>query len=318
MVGSPKKIILVTGGLGFIGGHLVERLVEKNWKVIVPYYYKTQQEKFNFQRHKNMATILKINILDFKKIILALQKYKVNSIIHLAAESQVTKALNAPLQTLRTNVMGTAAILEAAKIVGGIENIIIASSDKAYGKSIKSYRECDQLRGDHPYDVSKSSADLIAQTYYKTYHLPVIITRFGNVYGQADLHFERLIPGICRSIFTRKMFEVRSNGKYARDYLHIDDVVDGYLFLLKNFKKVKGGAFNFSSGDNLSVLSVIRKMENILDQKIPYKIVNNAVNEIPSQHLDDTKIRKLGWKSKNDMDGTIASVFSWYHSYFSK
>ena len=318
MEGLANKNILVTGGLGFIGGHLTDFLGNKAHKVVIPYFYISEQEKYNLVKLKKKAEIIKSNILNLNQILQILFENKINYIVHLAAESQVTNAHQKPLKTLKTNVIGTAIILEAARIYGGIEGIIVASSDKAYGKSGKPYRERDSLAGDHPYDVSKSSADLIAQTYSKTYKLPVVITRFGNVYGEADLHFDRLIPGICKAIVRKNIFEIRSNGKYIRDYIYISDVINGYIFLIKNLKRLQGEAFNFSSSDNLSVIEVIKKIEKDLNINIPFKILNSATNEIPNQHLIDTKIRRLGWKPKKNLETTISLILSWYRSYLAK
>jgi len=208
--------------------------------------------------------------------------------------------------------MGTINILDAARLLPNLKGIIVASSDKAYGKTRKAYKEDTPLRGDHPYDVSKSCEDLIAQTYHKTYGLPIVITRFGNVYGEGDLNFGRIIPDICKAVIQKKTLFLRSDGTYVRDYIYISDVVDGYIFLLKNIKKINGEAFNFSSKDTLSVIEVVKIAEKILKTKIPYKILNNAKNEIPYQHLSDKKIKKLGWKTKYSFDNCLKDVLEWY------
>ena len=171
------------------------------------------------------------------------------------------------------------------------------------------------MRGDHPYDVSKSCEDLIAYTYFKTYGLPVAITRFGNVYGEGDLHFDRIVPGICQSLALAKPLRVRSDGTYIRDYIYVQDELRGYLLLLESSDEVNGEAFNFSSQDTYSVVDLIKKMEELLQQKIPYRIQNSAKNEIPYQHLNDTKVRILGWKPVSTLESTAQKVFEWYKKY---
>ena len=143
----------------------------------------------------------------------------------------------------------------------------------------------------------------------------MVVTRFGNVYGEGDLHFDRIIPGICMAVIKNKPLELRSNGKYVRDYLYVKDVVRGYLFLLQNFAKIKGEAFNFSSSETLSVLELVKKIEGILKVKIPYKILNTAKNEIPYQHLNDRKIRKLGWRTSYAFKEGIKETFLWYQKH---
>ncbi|MFH1827585.1 MAG: NAD-dependent epimerase/dehydratase family protein, partial [bacterium] len=223
-----------------------------------------------------------------------------------------------PRDVFETNIMGTVNILEACRKDPNIEGIIVASSDKAYGKTKNKYTEKSPLKGDHPYDVSKSCEDLIAQTYYKTYGMPIIITRFGNVYGEGDLHFDRIVPGICKSIAIGKPLEIRSDGTYVRDYIYVKDVAEGYLFLMKRSGSLKGEAFNFSSKDTLSVFELINKAEKILKTKINYKILNNVKNEIPYQHLDDKKIRKLGWKQSYNLEAALKKVLEWYKYDFYK
>ena len=208
--------------------------------------------------------------------------------------------------------MGTVNILEAVRRNKKIKGIIAASSDKAYGKSQKAYTEESPLRGDHPYDVSKSSMDLICQSYFATYNLPIAITRFGNVYGEGDLHFDRIIPGICKTVIKNEVLDIRSDGTYIRVYLYVKDVVNGCITLLESIDTIHGEAFNFSSKDNLSVVDVIKKAEQILGVKIPYKILDIAKNEIPYQHLNDAKIRSLGWRSKYSLSKTLLSIMEWY------
>ncbi len=307
-----NKNILVTGGTGFIGGHLVKRLLDDGYHVIVPYITFEKDSFFVQSNLKNRVTLEKVDIRNKEKVFQLIQTYKPEYIFHLAAQTLVTEGYKDPLTTLETNIMGTAYLLEAMRVIGRVKGIIVASTDKAYGKTHEAYTEEAPLKGDHPYDVSKSSADLITQTYYKTYNTPVIVTRFGNVYGEGDLHLDRIIPGICEAIIKKKTLEIRSDGTYVRDYLYIKDVVNGYIFLLHHFNDLKGEAFNFSSTDTYSVLQLIEKAEKILDKKISYKILNIAKNEIPYQHLDDTKIKKMGWEPKHTLENCLENTFQWY------
>lgn len=311
---SNSKKILVTGGAGFIGSHLVKKLVETGFRVMVwDIQVKPLGKTVRFE---------KLDIRNQKKVEQSLQDFKPDFVFHLAAQAIVTSSYDNPLEALKTNVMGTVNILEAVRLNSSVQGLIVASSDKAYGKlesgkykqSFTSYKETDALRGDHPYDVSKSCADLICQAYFKTYGLPICVTRFGNVYGEGDLHFDRIIPGICESIIKKKTLSIRSNGRYIRDYLYVKDVVEGYIFLMKNFNKIKGQAFNFSSSETLSVLELIKKVEEILKVKISYKILNTAKNEIPYQHLDDSKIKKLGWKNQDSLSEGLKMTFNWYQT----
>lgn len=306
------KIILVTGGTGFIGSNLVEELLKKGAEIIIPYVRIDPRSKFSTQNIFRKVKLERVDIKNRKKILLLPEKYNIDYIFHLAAQTLVTEAYENPFNTLETNIMGTVALLESVRVHANIKGLIIASSDKAYGKTKRKYTEEFPLKGDHPYDVSKSSADLIAQTYFNTYKIPVVITRFGNVYGEGDLHFDRIIPAVCKAIIEKKPLKIRSNGQYVRDYIYVKDVVNGYITLLKKINKTLGQAYNFSSRDTLSVIDLIKKSEKILGLKIPYVILNNAKNEIPYQHLDDSKIRRLGWKTECNLESSLKKTFLWY------
>lgn len=315
MENMVNRTVLVTGGAGFIGSHLVELLVKNKYKVVVIDIQKPHNSYFFLNRLYKKVDYRIVDIRKKRQVDILFSSLHPTYVIHLAAQAIVQSAYNDPYDVFETNIMGTVNILEACRKDKKIKKILVASSDKAYGKTKKAYKESSPLHGDHPYDVSKSCEDLIAQTYFKTYGLPVIITRFGNVYGEGDLHFDRIIPGICRSIITGKPLDIRSNGKYVRDYIYVKDVADGYIRLMRTKKNVMGEAFNFGSKETLTVVDVIKVMGKALKKKIQYNILNTAKNEIPYQSLDYAKIHKmLGWKPTNSMQKTAKKVLKWYYT----
>ncbi|MFZ2025188.1 MAG: SDR family NAD(P)-dependent oxidoreductase [Microgenomates group bacterium] len=313
-----KETVVVTGGAGFIGAHLVELLLKKKFKVVVIDIQKSCKSYF-FEKHlEKKVSYRNVDIRKKKQVTAFFSLIHPTYVIHLAAQPIVQDAYDNPYDAFETNIMGTVNILEACRKDKNIKRILIASSDKAYGKTKVAYTETSPLQGDHPYDVSKSCADLIAQTFFKTYGLPVVITRFGNVYGEGDMHFDRIIPGICQSIIVGKPLQLRSDGTYIRDYLYVKDVALGYMKLIEIKKDITGEAYNFSSDDTCSVLELIKKAEKTLKKHIAYDIQNTAKNEIPYQHLEDRKIRRLGWKSKYNINKKIVQVFRWYQEYFKR
>lgn len=304
--------VLVTGGCGFIGGHLVEELIEKGANVTVVDINLNPQSTFALNKLENKSELKFLDIRDRINVLRLFKQVQPSYVFHLAAQPLVEEAYLNPFVNFETNIMGTVNILDGISLARSVKGVIVASSDKAYGKSEKTYREDFPLKGDHPYDVSKSCEDLIAQSYFRTYGLPVVITRFGNVYGEGDFHFSRMIPGICEAIIKNNPLLIRSNGKYIRDYIYVKDVVSGYIFLLKNIEKLKGSAFNFSSKDGLSVINLIKLVEKISRIKVPYQILNTVQNEIPYQHLNDAKIRKVGWKPNYTIETTFPRILAWY------
>ncbi len=307
--------ILVTGGTGFIGSHLVEQLIKLNSNVIVVDQLLHSLSYFSANKLGKKTALIYADICDFEKIFDIVTKFNIDYIFHLAAQPLVETAYYNPKMTLYTNILGTINVLESARLFPKVKGVIIASSDKAYGKLEKGkYSETDALRGDHPYEVSKSSADLISSAYSKTYNLPVVITRFGNVYGEGDLNFSRIIPGIMKSIIKNETLEIRSDGKYVRDYLYVKDVVKGYLLLLQNIEKTKGLAFNFGSENNYSVIDMIALIEKKLRKKLSFKILNTAQNEIPYQSLDYVKATKfVNWHPAHKVSSVIQRIYQWYN-----
>lgn len=318
MAGLKHNNLLITGGAGLVGSHLIEALLAKYANLFVVVRSLDPNSYFASKKFHQKVSLISADLNNAQRIKEIVGQYEIDYIIHLGAQAIVHTAYLNPLQTLQTNIMGTVHVLEAARSFPKIKGVIVASSDKAYGKMKKnSYKETDPLQGDHPYEVSKSATDHITQMYFKTYGLPVVITRFGNIFGPGDLNLNRLIPEMCRCILTKQTLDLRSDGTFRRDYLYVKDVVNGYLKILKKFNQVKGEVFNFGSADNLSVLGVIKKSQKILGCKIPYKILNIQKNEIPIQSLQYVKAKRLlGWKPNYTFAKGLVPTFVWYQRYF--
>ena len=310
--------LVVTGGAGFIGAHVVEELLGKKFRIIVADIQKPGRSYFFLNGLHRKTKYHVVDITKQRHVSALFAAVRPTYVIHLAALSVVGEAYDDPLAAFKTNIMGTVQILEACRKTPGMKGILVASSDKAYGKTNKPYTERFPLKGDHPYDVSKSCEDLIAQTYAKTYGLPIVITRFGNVYGEGDLHFDRIVPGICKSLVTGIPLDIRSDGTFVRDYIYVKDVARAYAFLLAHMENISGEAFNVASQTTCSVLELVRKTKRSLQKPIAYTIRNTAVNEIPYQHLNDAKIRALGWKPKYSFETSIRKTYRWYHSFLSQ
>ncbi len=312
-----NKHILVTGGTGFVGSHLVKKLVSLGARVVVTYLEENNQSYF-ISEGLNTKTIREhLDVRDYQSLFSLISRFEIDYIFHLAAQPIVSVAFKDPYTCLESNIMGTINVLESVRRLGSVKAVVVASSDKAYGflDNGKKYTEDDSLKGEHPYDVSKSCVDLIAQSYWKNYSVPVVISRFGNIYGEGDLNFSRIIPIIMKTIVTHKTLELRSNGEQIRDYLYISDVIDGYLRMAARVDDVKGEAFNFGSTDTYSVLELIRLTETILNIKINYTILNTAKNELSYQSLSDDKAKKiLRWKRRYSYSDVVAQILAWYQN----
>lgn len=310
--------ILVTGGTGFIGSWLVKKLMDLEAKPVV-LDIKSSSPILNSLSKKPI--FVQGDVRDFSFVKKILKKYKISIVFHLAAQALVTEAYENPLLTLETNIAGTYNVLEASRQSKNIKKIIIFSSDKAYGDvSALFYKEEQVLKAVYPYDISKACADLISQMYFKSYNLPVCITRCGNIFGGGDLHFSRLVPGTILAAFQNKKPIIRSDGTLVRDYIYIDDIVDGLLKLTKAMEKkeIWGEAFNFGTSKPNSVLEVVEKTLQLMNKKkLSPKILNKAHHEIKYSCLSTKKSKKiLNWKPKYSFEKSLERTIDWYVEHF--
>jgi CDP-glucose 4,6-dehydratase len=316
--------VLVTGFEGFLGSNLAKTLLSLKARVTgLDIAVRRKETLFSGDDYKKIS-VIKGSVADYPLLKEVIYKHKISVVFHLAAEAIVGKCLSNPLSTFSSNIEGTWKLLEACRVSKGIQSIVVASSDKAYGshKDLP-YIENTPLVGDHPYDVSKSCADLIAYTYAHTYNLPVAITRCGNIYGPGDFNFSRLIPDAIRCILSGKTLKIRSDGKFVRDYVYVGDVVSGYLKIaeLSRKKNLTGESFNLSDECPLTVIELLQRINklDLIGRKLSYRILNTAEYEIEKQYLSSAKARRvLGWKPEFDLTRGLRTTAEWYLSYFSK
>jgi len=247
-----------------------------------------------------------------------LGEYEVDTVFHLAAQTIVGIANRNPAGTFEANVRGTWNLLEACRRSPLVRQVLFASSDKAYGSHAKlPYAEDAPLQGRHPYDVSKSCADLIAQSYAVTYGLPVCITRCGNLYGGGDLNWNRLVPGTIRSALRGERPVIRSDGSFIRDYFYVEDGVLAYLQLAEQLaarRELAGEAFNFSNELQVTVLELTREILRLAGREdLEPDVRNEARHEIAHQYLDASKARTmLAWRPRFTLQEGLTRAIAWY------
>jgi len=253
----------------------------------------------------------------------ALGEYEIATVIHLAAQTIVGIANRNPVSTFETNIAGTWALLEACRRSPAVKQIVVASSDKAYGdQEILPYDENTPLEGRHPYDVSKSCSDLIAKAYAVSYKLPVTITRCGNFYGGGDLNWSRIVPGTIRSLVEGKRPVIRSDGQFIRDYFYVEDGAAAYMHLAERMAldpMLAGEAFNFSNELQITVLELVEKIRIAMGSTLEPEVRNEASNEIRHQYLSAAKARqRLEWAPLFDMDTGLERTVAWYKEFLKK
>ena len=315
------KNVFITGCTGFLGAWLTKALVERGANVVGLVRDNVPRANFIKLGLDKQITAVRGNVEDYLLLERAINEYEIDTVFHLAAQTIVTIANRNPLGTYETNIKGTWNILEACRRNPTVKRIIVASSDKAYGEhEVLPYKEEAALKGLHPYDVSKSCADLLAITYYSTYQSPVCVTRCGNFYGGGDLNFNRIVPGTIRSIIFNERPIIRSDGTLIRDYIFILDAVEAYILLAGKMveQSIFGQAFNFSNEIQLNVLDITRKILEVMGRKdLEPNVLNEVSGEIKHQYLSAEKAKKvLGWRPKYTLEAGLKETVNWYKDFF--
>jgi CDP-glucose 4,6-dehydratase len=310
----------VTGGTGLVGSWLVRRLVAAGADVVCLVRDWVPQSELVRTGTLDQVKVVRGDIRDREVLERSLGEYEIDTVIHLAAQTIVTIANRNPISTFESNIAGTWNILEACRRSPRVKQIVVASSDKAYGDQEElPYHENTPLQGRHPYDASKSCADLIAHMYAASYDLPVAITRCGNFYGGGDLNWNRIVPGTIRSILRGQNPVIRSNGEYVRDYFYVEDGAAAYMHLAEHLAVnpgLKGQAFNFSNEIQMTVSEIVEKILFQMESKLQPNILNETSNEIIHQYLSADKARtQLNWKPLFDFEQGLNLTIAWYKNF---
>jgi CDP-glucose 4,6-dehydratase len=312
---------LVTGATGLVGGWLVRRLLGLGADVVCLVRDWVPSSELVRGGLLDKVKAVRGDVRDQALLERALGEFEVATVIHLAAQTIVPIANRNPVSTLDTNVAGTWAVLEACRRSPAVEQVVVASSDKAYGEADSlPYDEQTPLRGRHPYEVSKSCADLIAQSFGTTYELPVVISRCGNFYGGGDLNWSRIVPGTIRSILRGERPVIRSDGQHVRDYFYVEDGAAAYTLLAERLAaepRLRGRAFNFSDETPVSVVELVRRVLALVGSDLKPEILDEATNEIREQRLSAARARKvLGWRPLFSLDEGLRRTIDWYRDFF--
>ncbi len=313
--------VLVTGATGMVGSWLVKELLNEGAVVVTLILDADPQSELI--RSGDIARTAVVNgaLEDLSTLERAITLHEVDTVFHLGAQTIVGAAHRAPLYTFEANIRGTYNLLEACRRHSDlVARVVVASSDKAYGEQALPYTEQSPLLGRHPYEVSKSCADMLAQSYHHTYGLPVTIARCGNIYGGGDLNWSRIVPGTIRDFFRGQRPVIRSNGTFLRDYVYVKDAVSAYLRLAEAVERpeVAGRAFNFGDQAPLTVLQIVSALQRLMAcEHLEPDVRNQARGEIPNQSVSAERARTvLGWQSRYSLEQGLAETVEWYRPFF--
>jgi CDP-glucose 4,6-dehydratase len=319
--GWAGRRVFITGATGLVGSWLTKALLERGAYVAVLVRDADRQSELFRSRDIDRVAVVNGALEDLATLERAVAEHEIDTVFHLGAQTIVTTAHRSPLQTFEANIRGTYNLLDVCRVHRDlVHRVVIASSDKAYGEHLDlPYREDVALRGVHPYEVSKSCADLIAQTYHRSYGLPVAIVRCGNVFGGGDLNWSRIVPGTIRSLLFGERPVIRSDGTFIRDYIYVRDVVEAYLRVgdAVDSKKVAGEAFNFSNESGVTVTQIVRLIQELMGRTdLTPQVLGQAKGEIHDQTLSAAKARQLlGWAPAFGLRDGLQETVQWYESF---
>jgi CDP-glucose 4,6-dehydratase len=310
----------VTGATGLLGSWLTRRLIDAGADVVCLVRDWVPQSELVRSAMIERVKVVRGDVRDREVLERALGEYEIDTVFHLAAQTIVGIANRNPLATFESNIQGTWNLLEACRRSPNVKSIVVASSDKAYGdQETLPYSEETPLEGRHPYDVSKSCADLITQAYGKTYGLPVSVTRCGNFYGGGDLNWNRIVPGTIRSVLRGERPVIRSDGKFVRDYFYVEDGAAAYMLLAERLTQdhsLNGACFNFSNELQITVLDLVEKILGKMNSSLKPDVRDEASNEIRHQYLSAERARRmLGWSPLFTLEEGLDRSIGWYREF---
>jgi CDP-glucose 4,6-dehydratase len=323
MTGDPfwgDRPVLVTGATGLVGSWLVRRLLGAGADVVCLVRDWVPQSELVRGGLVGRVKVVRGDVRDQALLERALGEHEAATVFHLAAQTIVGIANRNPVSTFESNIQGTWALLEACRRSPAVRQVVVASSDKAYGGPAElPYDEAAPLRGEHPYDVSKSCSDLIARAYAVSYALPVAVTRCGNFFGGGDLNWNRIVPGTIRSALRGQRPVIRSDGQYVRDYFYVEDGAAAYMRLAEALAAdpaLRGEAFNFSNEARVTVLDLARRVLDLLGSDLECDVRGEATNEIRRQYLSAAKARRvLNWSPLFTLDEGLRRTVAWYRDF---
>ena len=318
-----NKNVFVTGATGFLGSWLVKHLVDSGANVAALVRDVVHHSNLYRSGYANKISLVYGELENYLLLERAFGEYETEAVFHAGAQTIVEIANRNPLSTFETNIRGTVNVLEASRRTPTIKKVIVASSDKAYGShATLPYDESFPLRGEYPYDVSKSCTDLLAQSYGKSYGMNIGISRSSNVYGGGDLNFDRIVPETIKHILFDEPILIRSNGKFVREFFYVEDAVLAYLTLAEKISELdlKGEAFNFGTDQPITILDLVKKIKDISGKEnAEIKILDVAKTEIKDQFLSSKKAQNiLGWSPSHDLNSGLSETYLWYKEFFNK
>ena len=317
------KNVLITGAAGFLAPHIAKVLVEKGANVICGVHDLKKTSFYSIEGIDKLTTVAIFDINNIDRIKEVINNYEINYIFHCAAHSIVKNCINNPVGAFQANIIGTANVLEAARLVGGVEGIMCMESDKSYGSFDDNelpYKEDQGIKPTNVYEVSKACSGLVAAAYMHNYSIPIFTVRAANLYGPGDMNISRLIPGsILRLLNNESPVLYSGVADYIREFLYIDDAANAIIKLMENIEITKSEIYNIGSNSVHKISEVLDMMAGKLPDGPDVKIVDKNIlfKEIEEQYVDYSKLMKVvSDYSPIALDEGLDATIDWYRRHY--
>jgi len=288
--------LLVTGGCGFIGSNFCNFICDKVNKLVIidKITYAGNKDNIKNILNKNNVILIEEDIIyhNFQK---TYEKYNINYIVHLAGETHVDKSYSCLNNFINNNITATHILLESLKI--NKIPIIFFSTDEIYGESNNNkFLESDHYNPTNPYAATKAAAELLINSYIKSYNINIIIVRCNNVYG-LNQHNEKVIPCFINSALNNKSLKIHGSGNKIRDFVYIDDIIDAIIILMNN--GVNNEIYNIGYENPISILELANLILNITKSNSKLEYIDDRPFNDNRYNINNDKISELGWKPKH-------------------
>lgn len=311
--------ILVTGGAGFVGSHLIEALLAEGHEIVcvdnMNNYYDVSLKEARLARFKDKVTFYKIDIADMAALEEVFKNHTFDTVAHLAAQAGVRYSLESPLTYVDSNVRGTVCVFECARKYS-VKNIVMASSSSVYGENEHvPFSENDEaLEPISVYAATKRATELLAYTYVHLYGLNVTALRFFTAYGpygRPDMALFKFVSNILAG----KPIDVYAEGNQARDFTYVSDIVAGFTLALK--KPLGFSIMNLGAGNPVKLLDFIQVIEEVLGKKAEKSMLPAQPGDVPRTFADISKAtRELGYAPKVGIKEGVEKFVQWYRKYY--
>ena len=309
--------ILVTGGCGFIGSHFLRYMMKAYpddfFICLDTLTYAGNKNNIADFLNRSRFTMVEGNIRDADFVDTLFATHKPDILVHFAAETHVDRSIVGPQVFLETNVIGTGVLLDAC-LRYGIEHFHHVSTDEVYGalplQGGSPFTEQSPLKPTSPYAASKASSDLLVLSYYKTYGLPVTISRCSNNYGTHQ-YPEKLIPLMIQKALQGKPLPVYGDGLNVRDWIHVVDHCRAIDYILQKGKV--GEVYNIGAREEISNIDLVKLMLNVLGK--PHELITYVPDRLGHDlryAIDSSKLESLGWKPEYTIEDTLTGIVEWY------